>query len=472
MARVKKEYKCESCGVVTAVWSGQCSKCKSWNTIKEVVGGSASNTAGIKSSGKTTSSTPAMKIGEVTSDAFSHHSTKIGELDRVLGGGIVSGSVILIAGPPGVGKSSLLALVSKNVAEDRGDVLYLSGEESVQQIKIRHERMNAMSDSLYLASESDLSKALWHIEEVNPKMVIVDSLQTLASPDIEGSSGSVSQVKEVATVLHRIAKERGIPMIFVGHYTKDGNLAGPRVVEHLVDVVLSFEGEDDSPLRLLRGVKNRFGPSDEIGCFEHTENGLEEIADPSGLLIEQREESISGVATSIYLEGKRALPIQIEALVIESMLPNPRKITSGLDVSRSITLQAIMQKHIHSMRLADRDVHISTSGAMRIKDPAVELATVVALTSDALACPSPYDMVCVGEVSLPGNIRQVKGIARRLAEAYRLGFSKAMVPAGTRSNLPKSILENGMTIIEVKTVSDVAKYLSNFKIAVETGYSS
>lgn len=424
---------------------------------------------GTKSKGTITASVAAQKVRDISVENHKHKSTGIGELDRVLGGGLVAGGVILLAGPPGAGKSSILALVSDKFSKTE-NVLYVSGEESVQQIKLRHERMNAMGENLYLAAESDLAKVLWQIDEISPKLVIIDSLQTIASGDFEGRAGSMSQVTEVATILTRMAKERGIPMVFVGHYTKDGNVAGPRVVEHLVDVVLSFEGEEDSPLRLLRGVKNRFGPADEIGCFEHTETGLDEVPDPSGMLLGARDHSIPGVATSIYLEGKRALPVEIQAVVLESPLPNPRKGTSGLDPVRTLMLQAILQKHSgHSIRLADKDVYVSTAGGIKVRETAVDLATMMAIASDALNLPSRFDAVCIGEVSLSGEIRKVPGMGRRITEAARLGFNVAFVPKGTREVLPPSLKGEKIAIIEIKDLKHMVSALKGIEAAIELG---
>lgn len=477
MAKEKKVYKCSECQATYPRWMGKCTKCGTFGTVEEVVDTVTSSTAvGTKSKGTVTASKPAQKVQDINAQTHKHKSTGIGEFDRVLGGGLVTGGVVMLAGPPGAGKSSILALVAHNLSKT-GNVLYVSGEESVQQIKIRHERMNAMGENLYLASESDLAKVLWHIDEVKPDLLIVDSLQTIASGDFEGRAGSMSQVTEVATILTRIAKERGIPAVFVGHYTKDGNVAGPRVVEHLVDVVLAFEGEDDSPLRLLRGIKNRFGAADEIGCFEHTETGLQEVPDPSGMLLGSREQSIPGVATSIYLEGKRAIPVEIQAVVLESPLPNPRKGTSGLDPTRSMMLQAILQKHSgHQIRLADKDVYVSTAGGVKVREPAVDLATMIAIASDALSLPSRFDQVCIGEVSLSGEIRKVPGITRRVAEAMRLGFKVALVPSGTKDMLPSSIVnaktEEGqkkILIVEIKDLRQAIRTLESAKIAIETG---
>lgn len=466
MAAAKKQFACSKCGEVTNKWMGKCPKCSEWDTLQEVEVASTKQ-VGVKSKGGTTMSKPAQRVKDINAETFKHRPTGIGEFDRVLGGGIVSGAAILLAGPPGVGKSSILATVAHQISKT-DNVLYVSGEETVQQIKIRHERMNAMGENLYLAGESDLAKVLWQIDEVKPKLMIIDSMQTIASGDIDGRAGAVSQVVEVATILTRIAKERNIPVIFVGHYTKDGNVAGPRVVEHLVDVVLAFEGEDDSPLRLLRGIKNRFGPADEIGCFEHTETGLEEVPDPSGLLLGSREGDISGIATSIYLEGKRAMPVEVQALVMPSALPNPRKVTSGLDAPRTMMLSAVLQKHGGGgMSLADKDVYVSTVSGMRIKETAVDLATIVALTSSQLNVVSRSDAVCIGEVTLSGEIRRAPGTNRRLAEAVRLGFTTALVPVGTKANVPESIKKSGITLIEIKNVSHAVAAVKGYAIAAD-----
>ena len=462
MAKTANQYACTKCDFRTPKQLGICPSCKEFGSIQPIATSAvdAKTIVGVKSSGRTNISSPALRMKDIDTEAHQHKSTGIGEFDRVLGGGLVAGGVILLAGSPGAGKSTLLALVSHNLSL-KDNVLYVSGEESVQQIKLRHKRMNAEGVNLFLASENDLSKVLWQIDEVKPKLIIVDSLQTIASPDIDGRAGSPSQVTEVATIMTRIAKERGIPVIFVGHYTKAGDVAGPRVVEHLVDVVLSFEGEEDSTLRLLRGIKNRFGPADEIGCFEHTETGLEEVSDPSGLLLGAHTEPVSGVATSIFLEGKRALPIEIQALVTSTVLPNPRKVTSGLDSARTIMIQAVLQKH-GGITLGDKDVYVSTIGGMRVKEPAVDLATVIALISAQMGEVSRNDAVAIGEVTLSGEIRKTTGIHRRLAEAVRLGFTTALVPVGTKASLPKSLVDANITLIELKDVRRAVSAVQGF----------
>lgn len=358
--------------------------------------------------------------------------------------------------------SSILSHVA-SIMSMKKKVLYVSGEESVNQIKLRAERTNTVGDNFFLASENDLSKALWHIEDIKPDMIIVDSMQTIASPDIDGRAGSPSQVTEVATLFTRICKDRGIPLVMVGHFTKDGNVAGPRTVEHLVDVVLSFEGEDDSPLRFLRAIKNRFGSADEIGCFEHTEDGLDEVPDPSGLLLGDREHRTVGVCSSIFLEGKRPLPVEIQALVATTFLPNPRRVTSGLDGPRTLMLQAVVNNR-GGIKIADKDVYVSTIAGTKIKEPAVDLATVVALISSATNQSIDPKTVAIGEVTLSGAVRKVPGMLRRLNEAIRLGFEYAFVPAGTKASLPASFDFKSIILIERSTVSETVQAVSAMSV--------
>lgn len=361
--------------------------------------------------------------------------------------------------------SSLLAHVSHAISQE-SNVLYVSGEESVEQIKLRHKRMNAEGKHLYLAAEQDLSKVLWQIEQVKPKLLIIDSMQTIASSEVPGSqAGSITQVNLVAQTLVRTAKSKHIPIIFVGHYTKDGNVAGPRTVEHLVDVVLGFEGEQDSPLRLLRGIKNRYGPSDEIGCFQHTETGLEEVSDPSGLLMGQQEEDTIGVMSSIFLEGNRALPIEIQSLVVVTGSPNPKRSTIGLDNNKTIQMQAILQKYGagKGTSFANHDIYVQVIGGMTVKEPAVDLATIVSIASSRLDVLMPKKMVAIGLVSVSGEIRQATGMTKRLKEASRLGFKVAIVPLGTKALMSKVKDVEDMTFIEMKNVTQVIDYLIAMK---------
>lgn len=451
MAKVKTQWRCSKCGYTSTQWSGQCPSCEEWGSFVEDSAGTSnvtSRAAGVKSSAK--ASTPVEKAArtrdiEVTSHA--HRPTGISEFDRVIGGGLVPGGVILMSGDPGTGKSTLTNDIAHRVGEQGFTSLIISSEESQQQIALRTQRIGATSDNLFIASEVELSKVLGHIEEVNPDFLVIDSLQTMASGEIDARTGSPSQVTEVATVLTRIAKERKMPMILICQVTKDGNIAGPKVVEHLVDIVVHFEGDRDSSLRMLRGVKNRYGAADEVGCFEHTETGIVEVPDPSGLLLGRREEAVPGVATAIIIQGRRPLPIEIQALVAGSQLPVPRRAVSGLDSPQTVMVQAIAERH-GQVRLADKDIYVSTIGGIRTKEPSIALATALALASSALDFSIPLDVVIIGEVTLSGEVRNVPGVERRLKEAVRLGFTRAIVPQGSYQRV------EGMQIIKASHMGE------------------
>lgn len=420
MAKNSSAYRCTECGWQAPKWVGRCAECQQWGTVTEV--GSPGATLG-----KTVRATrpaagrEARPITELSSDVAVHKPSGIGELDRVLGGGIVAGAAVLFSGEPGVGKSTLLLDVAARVAATGGRVLYASGEESIGQIRMRADRTGALHDTLYLASENDLGTVLGHIEAVQPELVIVDSVQTLASDQIEGGAGGPAQVREVASALIREAKTRGVPVVLVGHVTKDGSVAGPRLLEHLVDVVCHFEGDRQSSLRFLRTLKNRFGPTDEIGCFEMTSAGIVEVPDPSGLFLSSGLEPVSGTCATIAMEGRRALPVEVQALVAVSATPNPRRVTSGVDSARVAMILAVLERRV-GVRLHDKDVYVSTVGGVRLTEPAADLAIALAVISAQADRPLPRDLAAIGELSLAGEIRAVIGGVQRVNEAKRLGY--------------------------------------------------
>lgn len=408
---------------------GRCPECGTWGTVDEValsaVGGSATRRVVAPTS-------PAVPISSIDPGHTRHVHTGISELDRVLGGGVVPGSVTLLAGDPGVGKSTLLLEVAHRWALSGRRALYLSGEESAGQIRLRAERTGCTHDEVYLAAEADLQTALGHIEAVRPSLVIVDSVQTLSTTEADGVTGGVTQVRAVTTALTMTAKTApppGIAMLLVGHVTKDGAIAGPRSLEHLVDVVLHFEGDRASALRLVRGVKNRFGAADEVGCFLLHDNGIEGVSDPSGLFLDQRPKPVSGTAVTVTLDGKRPMIGEVQALIGAPASGTPRRAVSGIDSARAAMITAVLEKRAR-LPVGTNDIYLSTVGGMRLTDSSSDLAVALAIASAYIDLALPATAVAIGEVGLAGDLRRVTGMDRRLAEAARLGFTTAIVPAG------------------------------------------
>jgi DNA repair protein RadA/Sms len=385
-----------------------------------------------------TAAQPARPIAEVNAEAATTTPTGVEELDRVLGGGLVGGAVVLLAGEPGVGKSTLLLDVASRAASHGRRVLYVTGEESAAQVRVRAERIGALRPRLLLAAETDLATVLGHVESVAPDLLVVDSVQTIASDAIEGSAGGVSQVREVAASLIKVAKQRGMATVLVGHVTKDGSVAGPRVLEHLVDVVCQFEGDRHSALRMVRAVKNRYGPTDEVGCFEIGENGIAGLADPSGLFMSRHLAPVPGTAVTVTLEGRRPLVAEVQGLVSPPTGPT-RRTTSGLDSQRLAMVLAVLERHCE-LPMSRHDVYAATVGGVRLAEPAADLALALALMSSLQETPLPQPTVLVGEIGLAGEVRPVAGVTRRLAEASRLGFTTALVPAGTPADAPDRML--------------------------------
>ncbi|WP_061963348.1 DNA repair protein RadA [Demequina aurantiaca] len=445
-------YRCTECGWMAVKWVGRCGECQAWGTVVE--NGSTPSGPATKA---TAASQPAVPISQVSEAASERLPTGVGEFDRVLGGGLVPGAVILLAGEPGVGKSTLLLDVAARAARSGRTVLYVTGEESAGQVRLRAERIGALEPNLLLAAETDLGAVLAHLDAQQPDLVMVDSIQTIASAQIEGTPGGVGQVREVASALIQAAKTRGFPMVLVGHVTKDGSVAGPRIVEHLVDVVCQFEGEQHSQLRLLRAIKNRFGSVDEVGCFQLVDAGIEGVSDPSGLFLSRETTPVPGTCATITIDGKRPLPAEIQALVAPSALANPRRATSGMDSSRVSMILAVLHRRVGVAVAAD-DVYVSTIGGARVTEPAADVALALALASARSDRPVRDGWVAVGEVALSGALRPVSGTAQRVAEAARLGFTDIVVPTSTggssRDKSPVSIrVHHASTLAEAVSLA-------------------
>ena len=420
-------FVCDACGHQPPKWLGRCSECGEWGSIVE------SKVTAPVVSGRVVSSRmpsePARPIKTISAAPAKAVPSGVSELDRVLGGGLVPGAVVLLAGEPGVGKSTLLLDVAQQwAAGTNTPSLVVSGEESVSQVRLRAERLGALHDNLYLASESDLGAVLGHLDAVKPGLLIIDSVQTISAPGTEGVPGGVTQVRAVTAALVSIAKERGVATVLVGHVTKDGSVAGPRVLEHLVDVVLHFEGDKHSSLRLVRGVKNRYGPADEVGCFEMHETGIVSLADPSGLFLTRYNEPVPGTCVTVAMEGRRAMVTEVQALIGAQVQGSPRRTVSGLDSARLAMVLAVLQRRMEKIKLHDREVFAATVGGIRVTEPSADLAMALAVASGALNLAMAPHLVAIGEVGLTGEVRRVGAIGRRLAEAARLGFTAALVP--------------------------------------------
>ncbi len=398
---------------------------------------------------------PAVPISPVDARAASARPTGLAELDRVLGGGLVPGAVVLLAGEPGVGKSTLL-LEAGAMASESGRVLYVTGEESAEQVRLRADRIGAVGPELYLAAETELAALLGHVAEAEPQLLIVDSVQTITAPGVDGAPGGVTQIREVTAALIATAKQRAMTTVLVGHVTKDGSIAGPRALEHLVDVVLHFEGDRHAQLRMVRALKNRFGPTDEIGCFDLGEYGLIGLPDPSALFISQRSDPVPGTCVTVTLEGRRPLLAEVQTLVASSVLEIPKRVTSGLDAARVGMVLAVLQRR-GKVSIGRSDVYAATVGGVRLTEPSVDLAVALALAGAHADLTVPGDMIAVGEVGLAGEVRRVSGVQRRLAEAERMGFRRALVPPGSggRPGSGESRDGRGGTLTDVREVADI-----------------
>ncbi|MBT1163416.1 DNA repair protein RadA [Bifidobacterium felsineum] len=478
MAKSTVQYVCSECGWNGSKWYGKCPECGQWGTVEEFhearpVAGSKTAAPGRTSRTQSivvsdSSRSAAKPITEIGTETVERLSTGFSEFDRVLGGGVVPGSVTLIAGEPGIGKSTLLLQTAGNVARSEagisdsagsGTVLYISGEESQAQVRLRASRINAVEPNLLLASTTDLSTVLGLIEQTKPALAIVDSAQTIVSQEVDGISGGSTQVREVASALIDTAKTLDIPVFLVGHVTKDGSIAGPRTLEHLVDVVCQFEGDSETALRMLRAIKNRFGPTDEVGCFDMSGEGIEEVTNPSGLFLSgggpssAESSPVEGTCVTFTLDGHRSLPIEVQALVTKSVLPTPRRAVNGVDPSRIAMLTAVLYRH-SKLNLLANDLYVSTIAGGQAREPGSDLAIVSALASAATAKPIARTTCAIGEISLTGQVRPAPRMEYRLREAARLGFTTAVIPP-----LRKPVHIEGLRLIEAGTLTDALEAL-------------
>ena len=446
MAKTKTVYFCTECGNETPKWQGKCPSCGAWNTLQEHV--EKPSATKIKSA-PVGVSRRAQRINEVDCDAEIRFSTGMGELDRVLGGGAVAGSLVLVGGAPGIGKSTLLLQICAQLCRDR-KVLYVSGEESERQLKLRSQRLGVAPQELYILSETRLSDILDAVEEMQPDIVITDSIQTLSNEENESSPGSVSQVKDCTMTLMHLSKSRGVTVFVVGHINKDGNIAGPKVLEHMVDCVLYFEGDPNTSYRLLRAAKNRFGSTNEIGVFEMGDSGLIEVPNPSQMLLEGRPEGAPGTCVACVMEGTRPVLAEVQALVTKTTFNVPRRASDGFDFNRAVLLMAVAEKRA-GMKLNVFDAYINVIGGLRLDEPGADLPVVLAVASSYRDQPIADDLVAIGEVGLTGEIRSVSHMNQRLAEVARLGFKKCIIPRNCSEKLE---IPGDLTVYRVRNLRE------------------
>lgn len=447
MAKTKTVFYCTACGNETPKWQGRCPACGAWNTMEEhiekpvAVGKSKSAPVGM--------SRKPQRINELDFDAEIRFSTGMGELDRVLGGGAVAGSLVLVGGAPGIGKSTLLLQICNSLCAGR-KVLYVSGEESERQLKLRAQRLGVSPEELYILSETRLSDILEAVEEMQPDILIADSIQTLYNELNESSPGSISQVKDCTMALMQTSKSKGIMVFVVGHINKDGNIAGPKVLEHMVDCVLYFEGDPNSSYRLLRAAKNRFGSTNEIGVFEMADSGLIEVPNPSQMLLEGRPEGASGTCVACVMEGTRPVLAEVQALVAKTTFNVPRRAADGFDFNRAVLLLAVAEKR-GGMKLSAFDAYINVIGGLRLDEPGADLPVVLAVASSYRDQVISDDLVAIGEVGLTGEIRSVSNMSQRLAEVSRLGFKKCIIP---KNGSDKLEIPSGLTVYRVRNLRE------------------
>ena len=449
MAKTKTTYFCQNCGAESPKWIGKCTSCGEWNTfVEEIVTKKTTQSNPIGDIMGLPATKPQL-ISHIVANEVPRIDTGNNELNRVLGGGIVPGSLILLGGEPGIGKSTLVLQMALNIPNKK--ILYISGEESAQQLKLRAERIGGNLDSCYIVSETSIEKSFVHIKNTSPDILIIDSIQTIATERVESSPGSVSQVRESAALILRFAKEYNIPVILIGHITKEGSIAGPKVLEHIVDTVLQFEGDQNYMYRILRSIKNRFGSTSEIGIYEMRQSGLREVSNPSELLLSNDNLGLSGVSISAAIEGARPFLIEIQALVSTAAYGTPQRSTTGFDLKRMNMLLAVLEKRV-GFKIGAKDVFLNIAGGLKVNDPAIDLAVITAVLSSSVDIAIDKDICMAGEVGLSGEIRPVARIEQRISEAAKLGFGKILVP---QPNL-KSINQDDFKI-EIIPVSKVTQ---------------
>lgn len=448
MAKIKTKYVCQSCGYENPKWLGKCPECMKWNTFVEEIEDKSSKSNHRETFVIDKSSQKPVNINSITIKHEERFSSGINELNRVLGGGIVRGSLVLVGGDPGIGKSTLLLQVSESVAQSGKKVLYISGEESESQIKMRAERLNAKSENLYIMAENNLNIIEHNLEGFDPDLIILDSIQTVFTPDIASAPGTVSQIKEGTSRFMRISKKMGISTFVVGHVTKEGSLAGPKIMEHMVDTVLYFEGERYNTYRLIRAVKNRFGSTNELGVFEMSEKGLQELENPSKALISEKPENASGSVIVSTVEGTRPMLLELQALVSPTSFGIPRRTATGIDFNRVNLLLAVLEKRA-GMQIQNQDVYLNIVGGIKINEPSMDLGVILAVASGFRNIPISGEVAVTGEVGLTGEIRGVSYIEKRISECRKLGFKKIIIP---KSNYEAVKDVNGIEIWPVENV--------------------
>ncbi len=451
MAKTKTIYVCSECGYETPRWLGKCPDCGSWNTLVEQEAAPASRLDEKKMKRAPGSDAAAVRVQDIPDENVERRSSGIGELDRVLGGGVVDGSLVLVGGDPGIGKSTLLTQLCANMAADGACVLYVSGEESARQIKMRARRIGASGSGFYVLSENDMNTVERRMQELSPSVMVVDSIQTMYRPEMASAPGSVSQVRESASMLMRLAKTSGCSVFLVGHVTKEGAIAGPRILEHMVDAVLYFEGDRQHQYRLLRAVKNRFGSVNELGMFEMSDRGMMEVENASEALLSERAHDASGSVVMCAMEGSRPLLTDVQALVSTTVFGNPRRMASGVDQGRLALLLAVLEKRV-GLRLYDQDVYINIAGGMSLTEPAADLALCAAIASSHRNRPISGNWAVMGEVGLAGEVRAISQAERRVLECARLGFDHIVVP---KFNLRNLRAPEGVELLGAETVVDM-----------------